>query len=80
MIERRRVPQALVALAKPYLISISCFIFLINDANAVGVQALFHALRIEGVRIDRHKGKLSWHHDFKPWEPVVLNDATEMKL
>ncbi|MFS8070142.1 MAG: DUF6968 family protein [Byssovorax sp.] len=54
--------------------------YMIESRGADGVQALFHALRIEGVRIDRHKGKLSWNKKFKPWEPVVLNDATEMKL
>jgi hypothetical protein len=63
--------QAVDAAGEPYMI---------ESRGADSVQALFHALRIEGVRIDRHKGKLSWHHDFKPWEPVVLNDATEMKL
>jgi hypothetical protein len=80
LIERRRVPQALVALAKPYLISISCFIFLINDANAVdcrwfgrdaqkAIKTHVAALqRLEHEASDRTKGL-----DSRPFE--FLRDA-----
>ena len=53
--------------------------FMTESIGADGVQALFHALKIAGVDIDRHKGKLSWG-EYKPWAPVGFNDASEMKL
>jgi hypothetical protein len=43
------------------------------------VQALFGALRLAGMELERYKGRISWL-GHKPWEPAGFHDLADMKL